>query len=83
VPDKLVLTVPTRVYAVLCWCETYLTYVSYMLAVILPQKAALLTSCLWSLLVGTMVRQLDAVPQAQLYELLMTLLSAGRASRSW
>jgi len=45
-------------------CETHLTYVSYMLAVILPQSmsgAALLTRRLWSVLVGTTVRHLHAV----------------------
>ena len=36
--------------------EGHLTYVSYMLAILLPQSmsgAALLTSCFWSMLVST------------------------------
>ncbi len=65
--------------------ETPLTYVSYMLTVILPQTmsaAALLTRQLRSVL-GSPVMHLRAVQYAQLRDLLARLPSAGGAGSSW
>ncbi len=65
--------------------ETHLTYVSYMLTVILPETmsaAALLTRWL-RIGLRTPVRHLRAVQYAQLRDLLARLPSAGGAGSSW